>query len=111
MSVFGVALLHAPSGPPVLSENVTRRVALCKEAQSLGADVALFQDVGVGYHSVTELERCQSLAVAIGSEFVRCFRDLAAELNMGIARSIREQAVRGGERCDAVQPTWSGDSN
>lgn len=52
MSVFRVALIHAPPGPPVPAENIARGVALCKEAQSLGAGGALFPDAGVGYTAV-----------------------------------------------------------
>jgi predicted amidohydrolase len=86
MNTFSVALLQAPPGPPDPSENVTRGVALCKEAQALGADVALFPEMwSVGYHPITELENWDSLAVGIDSDFVRCFRDMAHDLHMAIA--------------------------
>ena len=96
--MFRVALLQAPPGPPDPSENFDRGIALCREAQTLGADVALFPEMwSVGYHDVTELESWQSLAVAADSEFVSCFRDLAADLGMGIAITYLRKAMSGAE--------------
>jgi predicted amidohydrolase len=86
MHTFRVALLQAPPGPPEPDQNVTRGVELCREAKALGADVALFPEMwSVGYHSITELENWESLAVAVDGEFVGRFRELACRLQMGIA--------------------------
>jgi predicted amidohydrolase len=86
MNTFRVALLQAPPGPPDPDENLTRGVALCRRAQALQADVALFPEMwSVGYHSLTELEGWESLAVPIDGEFVSQFRKLACQLEMGIA--------------------------
>ena len=86
MNTFRVALLQAPPGPPDPRENLARGVALCRRAQALQADVALFPEMwSVGYHSLTELEGWESLAVPIDGGFVSHFKELAAQLEMGIA--------------------------
>lgn len=86
MNTFRVALLQAPPGPPNPDENLTRGVALCRRAQALQADVALFPEMwSVGYHSLTELEGWESLAVPIDGGFVSHFRDLACQLEIAIA--------------------------
>jgi N-carbamoylputrescine amidase len=86
MNTFKVALLQAPPGPPNPDENLTRGVALCRRAQALQADVALFPEMwSVGYHSLTELEGWESLAVPIDGGFVSHFKELACQLEMGIA--------------------------
>jgi N-carbamoylputrescine amidase len=86
MSIFKVALLQAPPGPPDPDENLTRGVALCRRAQALGADVALFPEMwSVGYHSVTDLDNWESLAVPADGEFIGCFQELARQLQMAIA--------------------------
>jgi N-carbamoylputrescine amidase len=86
MNTFRVALLQAPPGAPNPDENLTRGVALCQGAQALQADVALFPEMwSVGYHSLTELEGWESLAVSIDGGFVSHFRELACNLAMGIA--------------------------
>jgi len=86
VNTFRVALLQAPPGPPNVDENVSRGVALCRRAQALEADVALFPEMwSVGYHPVTELRDWKSLAVSIESHFGCVFKELARELQMGIA--------------------------
>jgi N-carbamoylputrescine amidase len=86
MSIFTVALLQAPPGPPDPGENLTRGVALCRRAHALGADVAVFPEMwSVGYHSITDMDNWESLAVPIDSEFIGSFQELACQLQMGIA--------------------------
>lgn len=86
MNTFRVALLQAPPGPPNPDENLTRGVELCRMAQALQPDVALFPEMwSVGYHSLTDLEDWESLAVRIDGGFLSRFKELAGQLEMGIA--------------------------
>ena len=96
MNTLRVALLQALPGPPNPDENLTRGVALCRRAQALQADVALFPEMwSVGYHSFTELEGWESLAVPIHGGFVAHFRELARQLEMGIAITYLGAGVTG----------------
>jgi predicted amidohydrolase len=55
-------------------------------AQALQSDVALFPEMwSVGYHSLTDLEDWESLAVRIDGGFLSRFKELAGQLEMGIA--------------------------
>jgi predicted amidohydrolase len=55
-------------------------------AQALQPDVALFPEMwSVGYHSLTDLEDWESLAVRIDGGFLSRFKELAGQLEMGIA--------------------------
>lgn len=85
MNTLRVALLQSAPGPPNVGENLARGLVLCREAHALQADVVLFPEMwSVGYHSLTELEDWQALAVSTDDEFVFRFKELAYELEMGI---------------------------
>jgi predicted amidohydrolase len=86
MNTFRVALLQAPPGPPDPAKNVEQGIALCRQAHAAGADVALFPEMwSVGYHAITELDDWESLAVPLDGGFVGRFKELAGQLQMGIA--------------------------
>jgi len=97
VDVFRVALMQAQPGPPDPAENLARGGELCRRARALEADIALFPEMwSVGYHyGLSELPDWQGLAEPRDGPFVTYFRDLARELDMGIAVSYLEASEQG----------------
>lgn len=91
MNTLNIALLQiAPTGS--LEGNLEKGIAACREAKTMGADIALFPEMwSCGYDicdpPVAEWSR---KAIALDSEFLAQFRALAAELDMAIAVTLLE---------------------
>lgn len=92
MSTLNIALLQiAPTG--ALQGNLEKGIAACRRAKELGADIALFPELwSIGYaiyEPPTAVWQCK--AISLDSDFVACFKALAAELDMAIAITLLEK--------------------
>ena len=86
---FKVALLQLLPGR-TQEENMDKGVRYCREANDMGADIALFPEMwNIGYSPDQDVWK--SSAIAIDSEFVRTYRDLSKELNMAIGVTYLEK--------------------
>ena len=75
-----------------LSENLTAGKKACIEAKEKGADVALFPEMwSDGYDLPRDEAVLQKLAISQDSDFIKAFRDLAAELEMAIGITFLEE--------------------
>ena len=99
-----VALLQVEAAGYDQRENLRRGEAACRQAASLGADIALFPEmwnIGYGFDRDRALEaaltRWRSQAIARDGVFVSHFGALAAELGLAIAITYLE-AWPGGPR-------------
>ena len=91
MSKLKIALLQiAPTG--TLDGNLKKGVSACKNAKSLGADIALFPEMfSIGYDIYDRpSEEWTKQAISPDSEFVQTFGRLAAELDMAICITFLE---------------------
>jgi len=85
-----IALLQLLPGK-TLEENLSIGKKACVEAKDKGADVALFPEMwSDGYYLPQDEAELKNLAVAKDSDFVKEFRDLAAELQMAIGITLLE---------------------
>lgn len=97
MHRFRVALLQAASPASDPQETLAQGEALCRQAQALGADVALFPEMwNVGYTfpdpgDAAAVKRWQGQAIGPDDEYVRHFRGLAASLGLAIALTYLER--------------------
>ena len=86
-----IALLQLLPGK-TLEENLSIGKKGCIEAKEKGADVALFPEMwSDGYYLPQDEELVKNLAIAKDSDFVKTFRDLAAELQMAIGITLLEE--------------------
>jgi len=92
-----VALLQVEAAGYDQRENLRRGDAACRQAASLGADIALFPEMwNIGYGFDRDLApeaaliRWRSQAIARDGVFVSHFADLAAELGVAIAITYLE---------------------
>jgi predicted amidohydrolase len=93
VSTLSVALLQVEAAGYDQAENLERGEAACREAASLGADMALFPEmwnIGYGFED-EDLDRWRSQAVPRDGPFVAHFRRLARELGMAIAVTYLEE--------------------
>ncbi len=91
MDNLKVALLQMLPGES-LEDNLQCGLDHCREAKSMGADIALFPEMwSTGYHIPEEIEELQSSAIALDSDFVTSFAALAKELNMAIGITFLER--------------------
>lgn len=75
-----------------LSGQLEKGKKACIRAKEMGADVALFPEMwSDGYRIPQDRDELEALAIDSDSEFVRSFRELAAELKMAIAVTILEK--------------------
>ena len=103
-NVLTVALLQVEAAGYDQRENLRRGEAACRQAASLGADIALFPEmwnIGYGFDRdrapEAALTRWRSQAIARDGVFVSHFGALAAELGLAIAITYLE-AWPGGPR-------------
>lgn len=92
MSKLKIDLLQiAPTG--TLDGNLKKGVSACKNAKSLGADIALFPEMfSIGYDIYDHpVEEWTKQAISPDSEFVQTFGRLAAELDMAIGITFLEK--------------------
>ena len=91
MSKLKIALLQiAPTG--TLDGNLKKSVSACKNAKSLGTDIALFPEMfSIGYDIYDRpAEEWTKQAVSADEDFVQTFGQLAAELDMAIGITFLE---------------------
>lgn len=91
MNHLNIALLQiAPTGS--LEGNLEKGIAACREAKTMGADIALFPEMwSCGYDICdSPVEEWSRKAIALDSEFLAQFGALAAELDMAIAVTLLE---------------------
>ena len=100
MSVIRVALLQLTAGATT-GENLRSGLAACREARANGADVALLPEVWSHGYSFPDAddgaaaEAWRQTALSEESEFVRAFRDLAAETGLAIGLTFLEDHCAG----------------
>lgn len=97
MPPLTIALLQMASHGSDQQANLAKGDAFCRQANEMGADIALFPEMwNVGYRlpdpeDANEMERWQAQAVGPDDEFVVHFRNLAQELDMAIALTYLER--------------------
>lgn len=92
MNSLNIALLQiAPTG--TLKGNLEKGIAACREAKTMGADIALFPEMWSCGYDICEppAEEWMCKAIYLYSSFVAEFQALAAELEMAIAVTLLEQ--------------------
>lgn len=90
MESLKVALLQLLPGS-TLEENLKIGVEACRKAKTMGADIALFPEMwSTGYKVPHAAQEREKAAVSAESAFVKCFGELAAELNMAIGITALE---------------------
>lgn len=91
MNSFKVALLQIlPENS--LEDNLAKGFKYCRQAKSMGADLALFPEMwSVGYNIPVEPDRLCETAIAADSDFVAAFCTLARELDMAICITYLEK--------------------
>jgi predicted amidohydrolase len=94
--VLNIALLQMNSCGDDVAANRAKGEAYCRQAASLGADIALFPEMwSVGYTACPDdaegRARWRGLAERTDGVFVAHFRELARELDMAIALTYLEQ--------------------
>jgi predicted amidohydrolase len=91
-----IALLQMPSNPD-LQWNLENGDKYCREAKTLGADIALFPEmISIGYHSVDfdepeAMQNWKSMAIDQNSDFIKHFQNLAKELDLAIVITYLEK--------------------
>jgi len=89
MTQLKVALLQLTACGNDQQANLTKGEKFCREAQTMGADIALFPEMWnigyTGYEDEAQRAAWQNQAVSESDDFIVHFRDLARELNMAIA--------------------------
>jgi N-carbamoylputrescine amidase len=97
MSILKIALLQMLSNGPDQEANRAKGEQFCRQAKSLGADIALFPEMwNNGYH-LPERSRPEEVpawhrqAIERDGGFVTHFRELALELDMAIALTYLEK--------------------
>lgn len=91
MSTLNIALLQiAPTGS--LAGNLEKGIAACREAKTMGADIALFPEMWSCGYDICEppVEEWIRKAISLDSAFMAQFQALAAELDMAIAVTLLE---------------------
>lgn len=91
MSTLNIALLQiAPTGS--LAGNLEKGIAACREAKTMGADIALFPEMWSCGYDICEppVEEWVRKAIGLDSEFLAQFGALAEELDMAIAVTMLE---------------------
>ena len=97
MGIVKVALLQMTSCGAGQRANLEKGEKFCREAQAMGADIALFPEMwNVGYSFFRQdeegaRERWAAQAVGADSPFVAHFRSLARQLDMAIALTYLEE--------------------
>ena len=96
MQRLRVALLQLLAEGTDQEANVRKGEAACRDAASLGADIALFPEMwNIGYYGWSEAgdgpEELSSRSIDRTSPFIDCFRLLAVELDMAIAITYLER--------------------
>jgi len=92
-----VALLQMTSHGTDQAANQAKGDAFCRQARSLGADIALFPEMWSNGYTLPdprqphELEPWEAQAIDIDSAFIGHFRRLARELDMAIAITYLEK--------------------
>lgn len=92
MNQLNIALLQiAPTGN--LQGNLEKGITACRQAKALGADLALFPEMWSCGYDICEppVAEWQRKAINLDSDFVACFKGLAAELGMAIGVTLLEQ--------------------
>ena len=95
MSAIRVALLQL-STSTAIGENLRSGLAACREARANGADIALLPEVwSHGYalpnaDDAIAAEAWHQTALSEDSEFVRAYRDVAAEMGLAIGLTFLE---------------------
>ena len=95
MRVIRVALLQLSAGATI-GENLRSGLAACREARANGADIALLPEVwshGYAFPNANDRAAAQAwrqTALSVDSEFVRAYRDVAAEGGLAIGLTFLE---------------------
>ncbi len=91
MNHLNIALLQiAPTGS--LEGNLEKGIAACREAKTMGADIALFPEMWSCGYDICDPPVAEWIrkAISLDSEFLAQFGALAAELDMAIAVTLLE---------------------
>ncbi len=97
MRPFTIALLQMAGHQHDVEANLKQGIEFCKQAQSMGADFALFPEMwNIGYHSYDPndpdgLNEFKKLAITQDSEFFQSFVNCAKELEIGIGITYLEK--------------------
>lgn len=92
MNLLKIALLQiAPCG--TLNENLEKGIKYCREAKSMGADIALFPEMwSNGYNIYNRaVDEWKQEAIPADSDFVNSYRKIAKELSMAIGITLLEK--------------------
>ena len=91
MDLLKVALLQMVSGR-TQDENMEKGIKFCRQAKSMGADLALFPEMwNTGYTMYEDIDTMMRHSVNRDSLFMRAYKELAAELNMAIGITYLEE--------------------
>ena len=96
LSNLRIALIQL-SAKPNVELNLQRGEQFCRQAKSMGADIAVFPEMySVGYASIdfdqpNALDECEKVAQESSGPFVRHFMNLARELDMAILITYLEK--------------------
>lgn len=90
MSDIRVAMLQImPTG--TLEGNEKKGLEYCRQAKTLGADIALFPEMwSCGYQIPNNVEELKTMAINKNNMFIVAYRNLAKELNMAIGITFLE---------------------
>ena len=92
MNALKIALLQiAPTG--TLQGNLEKGIAACRQANAMGADIALFPEMWSCGYDICEPppEEWSCKAIGLDSVFLAQYQALAAELDMAIAVTLLEK--------------------
>lgn len=76
-----------------VNDNMKKGITACKKAKEMGADIILFPEMwNCGYNIPEDISELKAMAVSSEGEFVRAFKNLAAELETAIAVTYLESS-------------------
>lgn len=76
-----------------VNDNLKKGITACKKAKEMGADIILFPEMwNCGYNIPEDISELKAMAVSSEGEFVRAFKNLAAELETAIAVTYLESS-------------------
>lgn len=96
MGLLKIALLQIAPGEG-LEENMEKGIKACREAKSMGADIALFPEMWSNGYRIYDRPAEQWIKEAIPADgnFVQSFGKLAGQLDMAIGITLLEQCESG----------------
>lgn len=92
MNTLKIALLQiAPCDTP--EQNLEKGIKYCREAKTLGADIALFPEMWSNGYRIYDrpVDEWKAEAVSVDSDFIKAFGTLAGELNLAVGITLLEK--------------------